>query len=89
MSPRRCWLTAEVLLYIILPQAHRNIIPQLHRPLHAGAAEEGRGLCPSKGRIKPKFSFTSFSFFRIFYTKKARTRQLLPGAGFLVYSSLC
>ena len=34
--------TAEVLLYIILPQAHRNIIPELLRPLHAGAAEEGR-----------------------------------------------
>ena len=71
MSPRRCWLTAEVLLYIILPQAHRNIIPQLHRPLHAGAAEEGRGLCPSKGRMKRiSTNHSSFHLFFVFHPQR-------------------
>ncbi len=84
MSPRRCWLTAEVLLYIILPQAHRNINPQLHRPLHAGAAEEGRGLCPSKGRMK-RIS-TNHSSFHLFFVS---THRETPPAAAIELHPIC
>ena len=60
--------------------------PELHRPLDAGPAEEGTGLCPGKGRIKLKFSFISpFLPIPDLLHRKPVPGQLkrLPGAGFL------